>query len=293
MKLPAFAYHRAESLADAVDRLGRYGPEARVLAGGQSLLPLMALRLAGPELLVDITTTPDLARVTVDEQSVRLGAAVTARRAETDPEVGAAHPLLVACLGEVGHVEIRTRGTVCGSVAHADPAAEMPALLLALDAVVTVAGASGSCRVSAVEFVRGPYTTALQDCELVAEVELPRLPATAGWSVRETARRHGDFALAGVITVLELDGRRRCIHPRIALFGVASTPVRATAAERILHGQVIDAALLAEAAEHAFDAVEVLGDVHGSATYRRRAGTRLVARSLSEAAGLAQEKRRD
>ncbi|MBO0877831.1 MAG: FAD binding domain-containing protein [Pseudonocardia sp.] len=279
MKLPAFAYHRAESLEEATALLAEHGPDARVLAGGQSLLPLMALRMSHPTLLVDISKSADLTRHTVHADRVVVPAAVTARTAETSVE----HPLLAACLAKVGHVEIRTKGTVCGSVAHADPAAELPALLLALDGSVRVASATGHRHIAAEDFFLGPYLTALNEAELVAGVELPRLPATAGASVLEIVRRDGDFALVGVISVLDAGADSRCTDARVTLFGVAGTARRAAAAERVLLGSELSPAVLSEAAARAFDDIDVLGDVHGSATYRRRAGTGLVARSLRAA----------
>jgi carbon-monoxide dehydrogenase medium subunit len=285
VKLPPFAYQRAGSLEEATSLLGEHGADARVLGGGQSLLPLMALRMSRPELLVDITGAADLRGHAVAGGRVVVSAAVTARAAETNPDIRDAHPLLIACLAEVGHVEIRTRGTLCGSVAHADPAAELPALLLALDGAVRVAGARRRRRIAAADFLLGPYVTALDEGELVAGVELPCLSPTAGWSVLEIARRRGDFALVGVITVLDADPGGRCTQARVALFGVASTPVRAAAAERSLVGEPLSPELFTEASERAFDGVAVLGDLHGSATYRRRAGARLVRRSLAEAAG--------
>lgn len=281
MKLPAFAYHRADSLDDATALLARHGGDARVLAGGQSLLPVMALRMSAPSLLVDITRAPDLSGHAVRDGRVVLSAGVTARTAET--ELRAAHPLLTRCLEQVGHVEIRTRGTVAGSVAHADPAAEMPALLLALDGAVRVASATRRRRIAAKDFFLGPYLTALEDGELVAGVEFPCLPPTAGASVDEIARRAGDFALVGVISVLDTDTDRRVTDARIALFGVAGTPRRATAAEAVLLGQTLSADLIADAARHAFDDLDIVGDLHGSATYRWRAGVRLVERSLTNA----------
>lgn len=281
MKLPAFGYHRAESLADAVAALAEHGPDSRVLGGGQSLLPLMALRMSVPEVLVDVTTAPDLLRHTVTAAGVEVGAAVTSRTLETDPALRTGHPLVHACLGHIGHVEIRTRGTVCGSLAHADPAAELPALLLALEGSVALVSAEGRRDVAARDFFTGPYSTALDDGELVAAATLPALPVTAGWSVREITRRSGDFALAGVICVLDVDAAGRYTDARIALFGVAATPWRATAAEQSL----LDDAPISEAAELAFAGVDVLGDLHGSADYRRRAGTRLVERALQEAIG--------
>jgi aerobic carbon-monoxide dehydrogenase medium subunit len=284
VKLPAFAYHRAESLGEAVHLLAEYGPDARVLGGGQSLLPVMALRMSAPSVLVDITSAQDLRG-----HSFRTGdglvvsAGVTARTLEIDPETARRHPLVTACLAQVGHVEIRTRGTVCGSVAHADPAAEAPALLLALGGSVRIASARRRRRVAAKDFFLGPYLTALEEGEAVAGVELPFLPPTAGWSIAEISRRAGDFALAGVISVLDTDAGGRCTDARIAVFGVAGTPRRATSAENILLEGPLDDEALAEAAERAFDGVDLIGDLHGSATYRRRAGTRLVAQSLTEA----------
>jgi aerobic carbon-monoxide dehydrogenase medium subunit len=279
VKLPAFAYQRTESLDEATALLAEHGGDARILAGGQSLLPVMALRMSQPQLLVDISRAADLRAHAARLDRVVISAAVTARRAETEVE----HPLLAACLGKVGHVEIRTKGTVCGAVAHADPAAEMPALLLALDGSIRVASAMRRRRIAAADFFRGPYLTALDVGELVAGIELPRVPASAGWSVLEIARRDGDFALVGVITVLDADSGGRCTDARIALFGVAGTARRALAAERILLGSNLSPTALADAAAHAFDDIDVLGDMHGSATYRHRAGVRLVAKSLSAA----------
>jgi aerobic carbon-monoxide dehydrogenase medium subunit len=282
VKLPAFAYHRAESLDDATALLASHGGDARVLAGGQSLLPVMALRMSAPSLLVDITRAADLSGHAVRDGRVVISAGVTARTAET--ELRSTHPLLTRCLEQVGHVEIRTRGTVAGSVAHADPAAEMPALLLALDGAVRVASASRRRRIAAKDFFLGPYLTALDEGELVAGVEFPCLSPTAGASVDEIARRSGDFALVGVISVLDTGADGRITDARIALFGVAGTPRRATAAETVLLGQTLSADLIADAARHAFDDIDIVGDLHGSATYRRRAGVRLVERSLTSAA---------
>jgi carbon-monoxide dehydrogenase medium subunit len=279
VKLPPFAYHRAESLEEATALLASHGTEARVLAGGQSLLPVMALRMSQPALLVDISKAADLSGYAARDGRAVISAAVTARTAEQS----AGHPLLTACLAKVGHVEIRTRGTVCGAVAHADPAAELPALLLALDGTVRVASATRRRRVAAADFFLGPYLTALGDGELVAGIELPELAPTARASVLEIARRDGDFALVGVISVLDAGPDGRCTDARIALFGVAGTAKRATIAEQTLLGAVLTPQLLTEAAAQAFDGLDVLGDLHGSATYRRKAGVRLVEKSLNAA----------
>ncbi|TCC57691.1 xanthine dehydrogenase family protein subunit M [Kribbella pittospori] len=279
MKLPAFAYQRAESLEEATALLASHGADARVLAGGQSLLPVMALRMSQPALLVDITKAADLSGHAIQNGRAVVSAAVTARTAEQS----AGHPLLTECLAKVGHVEIRTRGTVCGAVAHADPAAEMPALLLALDGAVRVASDTRRRRVAAADFFLGPYLTALEEGELVAGIELPEPAPTARASVLEIARRDGDFALVGVITVLDAGPDGRCTDARIALFGVAGTAKRATVAEQVLVGAELTPQVLTEAAAYAFDGFDVVGDLHGSATYRRKAGVRLVEKSLRAA----------
>lgn len=286
MKAAAFDYVRADGVDGALAALGE-NEEARVLAGGQSLVPLMALRLATPGMLVDISRCPELSVHALDEQILTVGAAVTDRALERDPEVRAAHPLLSQTLSLIAHPEIRTRGTVCGSIAHADPAAELPALLLATDGEVEVRGPAGARRVRAEEFFTGPFSTALADGEMVVAARLPLPGRRSGWAVEELARRRADFAVVGVVCVLDVDDAGRCGRARLSLFGVASTPVRSRAAEQILTGVRIDDAVLDAAAGASFDGVEVLGDeVHASAGYRRSAGTALVRRALRSAAGL-------
>jgi CO/xanthine dehydrogenase FAD-binding subunit len=285
VKAAPFDYVRAGSVADALAALGS-AEDARVLAGGQSLVPVMALRLATPELLVDISRCPELQAHRREDGVLTVGAAVTDRTLELDPEVGAAHPLLVRALALVAHPEIRARGTLCGSLAHADPAAELPALLLATDGEVEVAGPGGRRRVAAADFFTGPFGTALGEGEMVVSARLP-LPVPASvWTVDEISRRPGDFALAGVVCGVEVDDAARCARARVALFGVAGTPVRATAAEEALVGERVTGAVLDTAAAAAFDGVDVIGDdVHASADYRRSAGTALVRRALAAVTG--------
>ncbi len=285
MKAAPFDYVRAGTVDDALAALGS-AEDARILAGGQSLVPVMALRLATPELLVDISRCPELRTYQRDDGVLTVGAAVTARTLELDPVVGDAHPLLVRALGMVAHPEIRARGTLCGSLAHADPAAELPALLLAMDGEVEVAGPGGRRRVAAADFSTGPFGTALDDAEMVVSARLP-LPAPASrWTVDEISRRPGDFALAGVVCGVELDDAARCSRARVVLFGVAGTPVRATGAEEVLVGERMTGPVLDAAAAAAFDGVEVIGDdVHASAAYRRDAGRPLVRRALAAVAG--------
>jgi len=293
MKTAAFDYVRAGSVAEALAGLGE-GRDARILAGGQSLVPIMALRLAAPEVLVDITRCPELLAHGVHQQVLTVGAAVTDAVLERDPEVRAAHPLLVQTLSLIAHPEIRARGTLCGSLAHADPAAELPALLLATDGEVVVDGPAGVRHIPAVDFFPGPFTPALDEGEMVVAARFPLPAPGSGWVVDEIARRPGDFALAGVVCGIELDGAARCSRARIALFGVAATPVRAGAAERLLEGTVLGDPVLDAAAAAAFEGVEVLGDeVHASAAYRRAAGTALVRRVLGSAVRSAGEGRHE
>jgi CO/xanthine dehydrogenase FAD-binding subunit len=282
VKTAPFDYVRADTVGEAVAALAD-GEDARILAGGQSLVPIMALRLAAPGRLVDISRSAPLRTWTCADDVLTVGAAVPDRALELDPEVRAAHPLLTATLALIAHPEIRARGTVCGSLAHADPAAELPALLLAVEGELELAGPEGERSVPAGEFFTGPFTTALDEGEMVTAARFPLPAAGSGWVVDEIARRPGDFALAGAVCGIELDGAR-CVRARIALFGIAATPVRARAAERLLEGEVPADAVLDAAAAAAFDGVEVLGDeVHASAGYRRAAGTALVRRALGSA----------
>jgi CO/xanthine dehydrogenase FAD-binding subunit len=282
VKTAPFDYVRADTVGEAVAALAD-GEDARILAGGQSLVPIMALRLAAPGRLVDISRSAPLRTWTYADDVLTVGAAVPDRALELDPEVRATHPLLPATLALIAHPEIRARGTVCGSLAHADPAAELPAMLLAVEGELELAGSEGERRVPAGEFFTGPFTTALDEGEMVTAARFPLPAAGSGWVVDEIARRPGDFALAGAVCGIELDGAR-CARARIALFGIAATPVRARAAERLLEGEVPADAVLDAAAAAAFDGVEVLGDeVHASAGYRRAAGTALVRRALGSA----------
>jgi CO/xanthine dehydrogenase FAD-binding subunit len=283
MRAAAFDYVRAGSVAEALAALAG-DRDARVLAGGQSLVPMMALRLARPEVLVDITRCPELLSAELDGALLRVDGAVADAVLERDPGIRAAHPLLVRTLSLIAHPEIRARGTLCGSLAHADPAAELPALLLATDGEVEVNGPGGARRVPAEEFFAGPYTPSLDEGEMVVAARLPVPGPAVGWAVDEISRRPGDFALAGAVCTVELDASGRCSRARVALFGLASTPVRSRGAEEVLMGQVVDEAVLDAAAAACLDGVDVLGDeVHASAAYRRTAGQALVRRTLAAA----------
>jgi aerobic carbon-monoxide dehydrogenase medium subunit len=283
VKPTAFEYHPATTAEEAVALLAEQGGDAKVIAGGQSLVPLLALRLARVDHLVDINGVASLSGIRAEDDGLRIGAVTRHRAAEKSPLVGQHAPLLAAALQQVGHVAIRNRGTIGGSLAHADPAAELPAALLALDGSVTATSTRGTRTINASDLFSGFLTTSLESDELLTEIALPPWSPKAGWSVKEFARRSGDFAIAGVLTVLSVNGNGRVDDARISLIGVASTPVRATAAEQTLVGEAPGDELWSAAAERATDGLEPPSDLHGSAAYRRQLTRTLVRRSLHEA----------
>jgi len=284
VKPAPFDYALAESAAGALDVLAQHGAAAKVLAGGQSLVPLLNLRLARPAVVLDINAVPGLDAISVTDGELRVGALVRLRALERWAAGRA--PLLAAALGHVGHPAIRARGTVVGSLVHADPAAELPALLLCGDGAVVVRSARGGARrVPADALYLGPLTTALAPDELAVEARLALPPPEAGWGFAEVTRRHGDFALAGSAAVLTLDGEGRVARARLALFGVGGTPVRSPAGEAVLLGQAPTPARLAEAARAAAAALRPEGDLHATAGYRRRVAAVLAERTLADAVG--------
>jgi carbon-monoxide dehydrogenase medium subunit len=279
MKPAPFEYVAARSLDEALGALAAAGEGGKVLAGGQSLVPLLALRLARPDVLVDVNQVPGLDHVVVDDHRLVIGALARHRAIELDAQVRRGFPLVSAAAAKIGHVAIRNRGTVGGSVAHADPAAEWPALLLALDGEVEVASPRGRRVVRADDLYAGYLTTTLEADEVVCEVRATLPEGRTGTSFLELARREGDFAIVGVAAVLALEGDevRRC---RLALSGVGSTPVRARGAEEQLTGGVADAAAIAAAARTVAEEIDPPGDIHGSADYRRKVAEVLVRRAL-------------
>jgi carbon-monoxide dehydrogenase medium subunit len=284
VKAAPFEYVAASTLDEAVSILAEHGDAAKVLAGGQSLVPLLVMRLARPELVVDINGIPGLDHVGVEDGVLRVGALARQRAVEQDPAVREAFPLVTEAVETIGHVAIRNRGTVGGSVVHADPAAEWPALLLALDGEVDVVGPTGDRTIGADELFMTVMTTSLAPDEIAREVRL-RLPSgagTVGTSFLELARRHGDFAIVGVAAVQGVDGGV-VTHCRLALSGVGDTAVRARNAEASLVGSAPDDAALAAAARMAGDEIQPSADIHGSAAYRRKVASVLVRRGLAAA----------
>jgi carbon-monoxide dehydrogenase medium subunit len=284
VKPPPFEYHRADSVQEAVALLAELGDEAKVLAGGQSLVPLLSLRLARPAHLVDVNPVVELAGVDATS-SLRLGAMVRHRTAERSDAVRVANPLLADAVAYVGHAAIRNRGTVGGSIAHADPAAELPTVLVALDAEVQATSVRGDRSIPAAEFFQGFLVTALEPDELLTAVVLAPWPAGAGWSFMEFSRRNGDFAIAGVAVMLQLGADGRIEEARLAFSGMGGSPLRAAGAEASLAGQAPSPELFAEVGRQAVAELDPPSDVHGTTAYRRHLAGVLAARALTEAHG--------
>lgn len=285
MKPPPFDYAAPSTVAEAISLLKAHEGEAKILAGGQSLMPLLNMRLARPGLLVDLNKVAELNYIREVDGGLAIGAMTRKRTVEDSALVKSRQPLLHAATLLIGHRQIRNRGTVGGSLAHADPAAEYPAVALALDADVHAVGPNGSRTIRAADFFVSYLTTALAPTEILAEVRFPGLAEKTGWSVMELARRHGDFAMAGVAATLALGADRRCAGVRIALFGVGATPVRAHEAEQMVNGEMPGEKLFENAGRKASEKIdEPLSDVHASAEYRRHLAQVLTQRALAEAA---------
>jgi aerobic carbon-monoxide dehydrogenase medium subunit len=283
MKPPPFDYLAPASLEEAVAALAEHGDEAKVLAGGQSLVPLLAFRLARPSLLVDINRIPGLDGIELEDGTLTVGALARERDVELTPGLRERCTMVVDAIEQIGHVAIRNRGTVCGSLAHADPAAEWTALALVLDGEVDLIGPGATRTVPASEFLVSYFTTALASDEIMTRVRL-RLPGgRSGSCFLELARRHGDFAIVGVGALVTLDGDGSIADARLGLIGVGQTAVRATQAEAVLRGGRPTSTLFAEAAKAAAAGIDPNGDIHASADYRRHVADVLVRRALDTA----------
>lgn len=289
MKLAPVKYERAESMGHAIELLKELGDEAKVLAGGQSLIPLLSFRLAQPTALVDINPAQDLGHIRSDNGYLSIGATARQRQVELHNDVRERLPLLSEAVSQVGHVTIRNRGTFGGSLAHADPAAEIPIASLALDAQMKIDGPASSRIVAAEDFFLGPFTTALAPDEILSEVRIPWPLSGSSTSVIESARRHGDFGIVVVMASLHRDGSGRCDSARLAIGGVEPLPIRLKEAENVLIGSDLSAEAIAEATEAAFQAVDPIEDVHAPAAYRGQLTRVFVRRALTEAAGLTKD----
>lgn len=282
MKPASFRLLAPRTADEAAGFLAEHGAEAKVLAGGQSLVALMNLRLVSPTHLVDVTRIAALGQVAVDEGGVTVGAAVRQADVEDDIRVGVAVPLLADALPHIAHREIRNAGTVCGSIAHADPAAELPAIALATEATIVARSVRGERAIPAAEFFTGFLTTALEPDELVVSVRFPAAAAWTGTAFLEVAPRHGDYALAGVAAAVTM-ANGAVGEARIAFVGVDATPVRGIAGERLLAGEEPAAEALVEAGYAAAADLEPVTDVHATAAFRRHLAGVLARRALERA----------
>jgi carbon-monoxide dehydrogenase medium subunit len=281
VKPAPFDYCRPSTVAEALEALGS-SESSRVLAGGQSLIPAMNFRLTDVSVLVDINCVEGLDTVACDPEGVTVGAAATQTRVLDDDDAAGVVGGLRAALRHVGHLQIRNRGTVCGSLAHADPAAELPALAVAAGAVIDISGSAGERRVAAEDFFLGPFWTALEDGELITQVRFPAPPAGSVTIVDEISRRAGDFAVAGLVATIEPDGGA-VRSARLVGFGLGGVPTRLRAAEAAVSGWAADqpAATLTEAVID--DTADAFDDIHATSWYRREAVAALVVRAARSA----------
>ena len=285
MKPAKFDYYAPTTRDEVLELLGQHGYDAKVLAGGQSLMPMMNLRLARPAVVVDINRVEGLAGISSDGGGMTIGAMTRQRQIERSAEVADGFPVISAAIPHIAHFQIRNRGTIGGSLAHSDPAAEIPALCVALDAEITASSSSGERTIAASDLAIGPLTTSLEPEELLTQVRLPALGGDGEWrwGFREVCRRDGDFALVGAIALLRLDGGNVCREARVAMFGVGDGPIRASEAEASLAGRAVDDAARREAAVLVSAAVDPGSDIHASAEYRKEVSAVMARRALEDA----------
>lgn len=283
MKPPRFEYAAPTSVAEAVALLSKRSG-AKPISGGQSLMPLLAFRLAAPELLVDLKRIPGLDKIEIGPGGVKLGARVRWVDIEKDGRLATAQPLLNEAIKHVAHYQIRNRGTVGGSVAHADPAAEMPGVAVACDAEIVAMGPKGERRIKAGDFFVGPLQTTLEADEIITSIDLPAWPAKRRWGFLEFSRRKGDFAMAGVAVFYDPDASGKATNAHVGVIGMGDRPRRLPKTEALLNGKSVDAATIAAVAKSASAEVEPSGDIHAGPEYRRALVGTLLERALKQAA---------
>jgi CO/xanthine dehydrogenase FAD-binding subunit len=282
MKPAAFDYIAADSIAMAVAALAQAGDDAKIIAGGQSLVPMLNFRMLRPSVLVDINRIAGLDVIAETSEAIRVGALTRHYQLETSPLVARHLPVLSCAMTHVAHLAIRNRGTIGGSLAHADPAAELPMMALLLDAELRIASAAGERTIAARDFFLGALTVDLAAGEIITEVVLPKLPPRTGWGFEEVARRHGDFALAAVAATLTVSGGA-IEQARIALTGIGPTPLRATAAEDLMIGHALEPNLSKRVIDAVRAKIEPETDLHASSDYRRHLAGVLTGRALADA----------
>ena len=290
MKPAPFEYYVPDSLEQALDLLREHGDTAKLLAGGQSLVPTMNFRVVQPEVLIDLNQVSELKYIRDDNAALHIGAMTRERELEFDPVIARKAPLLTEAMPHVAHPQIRNRGTLGGSLANADPAAELPVIMLALGARLRVRNPDGERWVEARNFFVGMFTTDLASDEMLVEIELPSTPPRTGWSFMEVAPRAGDYALMGVAALVTLDENRRCQRARLVYLNAGDGPVEAKEAEDVLEGKVLDAESIEEAAELASQKeINPFGNIHTSPEFQRHLAQVLTRRTLNQALERASE----
>jgi CO/xanthine dehydrogenase FAD-binding subunit len=284
MKPAPFDYYAPTDMGEALSILAEHGDDAKLLAGGQSLMPMMNMRLATPPVVVDINRVAGLDGIAqAPDGGLTIGAMTRQRTIERSSIIRQHSPLMADAMPLLGHFQIRNRGTIGGSVVHADPAAELPAVLMALEAEFALRNAERERVVPADAFFVTFLTTATEPDELLTEIRLPAWSAAWGWDIQEVSRRQGDFALVGSVAMVQVDDAETCRAARLVLFGVGETPVRVASAEARMLGQHLDDALLQEVEGIVTEALEPEGDIHASATYRKEVGGVMARRTLQQA----------
>lgn len=290
MKPPLFTYYCPHSLDETLELLQEHGEDGKILAGGQSLMPLMSLRLARPAAVIDVNRVPDLDRVfTTRDGGLSIGALTRQRSLERSADLKQQHPLLAAAVPLIGHFQIRNRGTVGGSLVHADPAAELPAVMTCVGADFVLRSTSGERVMPADEFYLGYMATAVEPNEILTEIRIPAWNAPKAWAIEEVARRKGDFAMVGVALAMELTDDSTCKEARITLFGVSGKPVRMEKAEQRMAGAALDEATFKDIEQIVADDLDPDSDIHASALYRKEVGGVLTRRALAAASAQPQE----
>lgn len=288
MKPAPFDYYAPQTLDEALELLRRFGDDAKPLAGGQSLIPVLNFRLARPAVLVDLRAVAELARVEHHQGALRIGAMTRQSALERHPAVAAVAPLLADALPHVAHAAIRNRGTLGGSLAHADPAAELPAVMIACGATLHLRSSAATRAVAAADFFTGLFATVLAPGELLVRIDIPAAAPRTGHAFEEVARRHGDFAILGIAATVTLNEAGACTTARIVAVNTSDGAMQLRTAASMLHGRSLTTDAIAAAAEAAGAEIQVSGDVHASPVYRRHLATVLTRRALARARSVVQ-----
>ncbi|MBC8336299.1 MAG: xanthine dehydrogenase family protein subunit M [Anaerolineales bacterium] len=290
MKPAPFDYHIPDSIEETLGLLNESGDEAKILAGGQSLVPAMNFRIVQPSVLIDLNRVGHLSYINKDEEVIRIGAMTRDRKLEFDPVIADWVPLLAEAVPYIAHPQIRNRGTIGGSIVHSDPAAEMPVLMLALDARLKVRNSSGERWVDASDFFTGMFTTVVAPDEILVEIELPGNTPNTGWSFMEVAPRKGDYALMGVAAQVKLDKQNKCEKAKLVYLNAGDGPVNAKEAAQSLEGEILNEKIIGEAALHASEKeITPFGNIHTSPEFQRHLANVLTRRALGVAASRAKE----